>query len=231
MKKLISIVLCLIFMISIVSCTNEEREIIIDTDTGRKINPRKVNLTVQEEKERYGNITFEMRWGYENKLSAAYNRASLVARVKIEEYCGEDSETSSSLFTAKVVETYKGPNEDRIVLSQYGTTDFFIKNCPLVSPGNEIVMFLVVSAKIDSELHVYESINECLTMIDVINVDGIDYFIPRDSSFVDKPEKLSFTEAGEETNSLVERTLYKADSIWNSEFFKRPVEKSYIRKV
>lgn len=91
-------------------------------------------------------------------------------------------------------------------------------------------MFLMISTKIDSELHVYESINECLTMIDIVNVDGVDYFIPRDGAFVDKPEKLSFVEA-DESNKAVESALYKADSIWNSEFFKRTVEKSYIRKV
>lgn len=83
MKKLISIILCIIFMISIVSCVDEEREIIIDTNTGRKIKPRKVELIAQEEKERYGKLAFEMRWGYENKLSAAYNKAYLIARVKL----------------------------------------------------------------------------------------------------------------------------------------------------
>lgn len=231
MKKVIAVVLCLVFAFSIVSCANEEKEIIVDAGTLKKITPRKVELIAQEEKERYGNLVFKVRWGYENKLSTVYNKAYLVARVIIENYCGEDSATSSSLFTAKVVETYKGPSEKRIVVSQYGTTDFFIENCPLLAPGNEIVMFLVISTKIDSDLHVYESINECLTMIDVVTFEGVDYFIPRNSTFVDKPEKLSFVESDKSGNKNIESELYKADYIWNSEFFKRIIEKSYIRKV
>lgn len=73
-------------------------------------------------------------------LDEAYEKADVVATVKIENWLSEDEE--SSFFEAKVLEAYKGEPEETIRLAQSGNSQYMIVGHPLYYPENEFFIFL-----------------------------------------------------------------------------------------
>ncbi len=94
---------------------------------------------------RYGKVQSAASLSRAYTLHEAVEEAQIVARVRIGNWLGENTQSNlvgRTYFEAEVLETYKGQLSGSFVLKQYGSTNGTYKGFPLFTHGNELILFL-----------------------------------------------------------------------------------------
>ena len=75
-------------------------------------------------------------------FETAFSEADVVARIKVGNWLSEDTELDSTFFEATVLQCFKGDIPETFILMQSGCSYYTVKNYPLFTYGNELLLFL-----------------------------------------------------------------------------------------
>ena len=87
--------------------------------------------------------------GDHNTLESAYEKADVVALVRIGDWMEEQIEYDATLYHVDVLEQYKGEPLDSFVFRQDGCSRSTFFNYPLFKGGNEVLLFLKEATLVD----------------------------------------------------------------------------------
>lgn len=124
MKKLFSILLALSLILLAVGCSQSGKE-------GAVLPPA-----------RTGTGTMSMSLAVDYNFETAFEDVDAVARVKIGNWLGEDTELFSTFYEATVLECFKGEIPEKFTLLQEGCSAVTQYLYPLFTAGNELLLFL-----------------------------------------------------------------------------------------
>ena len=112
-------------------------------------------------------------------FETAFSTAEAVARIKVGNWLSENNEIHSTYFEATVLQCFKGDIPETFILKQDGSSDGTIKNYPLFTYGNELLLFLKKGSTADYET-VYWIIGAFTTVLDVsYSAEGARYYTDR----------------------------------------------------
>lgn len=112
-------------------------------------------------------------------LKSAVNNSDIVVDITITSWIGEEKKDfNKTYFTANINACLKGDSPDKIVLFQYGNSEFTMKNYPLFDIGDRMIVFLKEAAGSDYE-DAYYLIGEHTSIIDIKMVNKTLYTADR----------------------------------------------------
>jgi hypothetical protein len=111
-------------------------------------------------------------------LKSAINNSDLVIDLTISSWISEDKDNIYTLFNANVNSCLKGNSPDQIVLSQFGSSEFTLKDYPLFDVGDRMIVFLKKAIGLDYE-DAYYIIGEYTSIIDIKLIDKTLYAADR----------------------------------------------------
>lgn len=92
-------------------------------------------------------VSLDKRYTFET----AFSEADVVARIKVGNWLSEDLELDSTFFEANVLQCFKGDISETFILKQSGSSYCTIKDYPLFTYGNELLLFLSKGSSSDYE--------------------------------------------------------------------------------
>lgn len=112
-------------------------------------------------------------------FETAFVEADVVARVQVRNWLGEDTTISSTYYDAVVLECFKGDIPESFTLIQDGSSKGTLKKYPLLTYGNELLLFMNEATGVSYE-SAYWIIGAFTTMLDVAYDDeGVRYYVDR----------------------------------------------------
>lgn len=112
-------------------------------------------------------------------IESAYTDADMVARIRIGDWLGEETEFSQTYFEATIVDRFKGEELEKIVLLQDGNSQYTLKGFPLFTSGNELLVFLKEAQGVEYE-NAYWMLGAFTAMLDYEETDaGEGYYMDR----------------------------------------------------
>ncbi len=129
---------------------------------------------------RYGLYQGANRLNESYTLQEGFEKADVVAWIRIGNWLGENTENhplGKTYFAAEVIECYKGNLPDTFCVKQYGSSKGTSKAFPLLTHGNELLLFLKVSED-KGYGNCYYIMGSYGTVIDVVkDSNGVAYAI------------------------------------------------------
>ena len=168
-----------------------------------------VGCNHQEEKNaifppvRVGSGTMYMQLERQHTVESAFEEAYAVARVKIGDWLGENTEHMVSYFKAIVMEEFKGDLPQSFTLIQDGCSTATQAGYPLFTAGNELLLFLHKASGEEEYQPAYWIVGAFTTIMDVAyDVEGNRYYTDRYDllckNFFDCPNYTYNSTVGEE---------------------------------
>lgn len=137
------------------------------------------NNTIILPPSRIGTTTLHASFGPRYTFDTAYSEADAVARVVVGNWLGEDSELQKSYYEASVQECFKGDLPEKITLLQDGCSSGTLKQYPLFTSGNELLVF-INKASVTDYVSPYWIIGSFTTLLDVsYDKIGTRYYVDR----------------------------------------------------
>lgn len=115
-------------------------------------------------------------------FASGYEASDVVATVRIGDWLGErEFPYCETFFRAEVLKTYKGDVPGEIVLRQDGSADATVKQYPLFTAGNELLLFLKQGTEADFGYDEagYWILGSFTTTFDVLEDGGVRYIADR----------------------------------------------------
>ena len=163
MKKISSLILVSILLLSVVGCGKSPVLPPVRNGTGR------LRLEFAQD------LTFE----------SIYSDAVAVVLIQIGDWLGEDTDSCKTIYEATVLRCFKGSVPETFTYLQNGCSLATINNYPLLTSGNEQLVFLYDASQPDRE-SLYGSIASYTTVFDVsCDKSGNRYYGARSEMFAE----------------------------------------------
>ena len=230
MKKLMALVLVLVFILSFAGCNNISlpEQVLEASDTSVRIG-----------KSGSKKASFDKSYSFKE----AYSEADLVAEVVITEWLGEldkDGYNKTTYFKATITENFKNElnyQENEITLLQSGNSNWTFKGYPLFKNGDKFLLFLswmdptkypeYCSNKEDC----FAIVGEQLTEMQVVDKDGEKYALKRNlyNNFTDiehlaKPNATKIIESALKQDEVLLAAGTKFESVYLVDDLKNHME-------
>lgn len=128
---------------------------------------------------RIGTTTVQASFGPRYTFETAFSEADAVARVVVGNWLGEDCDLQKTYYEASVLQCFKGDLPEKITLLQDGCSSGTLKQYPLFTSGNELLVF-ISKASVTSYASPYWIIGSFSTVLDVsYDKAGTRYYVDR----------------------------------------------------
>ncbi len=128
---------------------------------------------------RIGTTTVQASFGPRYTFETAFSEADAVARVVVGNWLGEDCDLQKTYYEASVLQCFKGDLPEKITLLQDGCSSGTLKQYPLFTNGNELLVF-ISKASVTDYISPYWIIGSFSTVLDVsYDKAGTRYYVDR----------------------------------------------------
>ena len=148
-----------------------------------------------------------------SEFPALIESADAVAVIEIKNWLGEDSRNGMTFFDANTIKVYKGELPDKFVLIQEGCQEWIVRNYPLFTYGNQMLLFLK-SCTIDNYKNTYYINGEFTSIFDVsYDADGKTYFLYRSLGVLNETIKAENYGQIPSTKKTLTEKLFEQDKL------------------
>lgn len=163
MKKIFNIILMSVLLMSAAGCTASSCEAVVLPPT--RIGSSDIHASFETETK----YTF----------ASAFSAADVVARIEVGNWIAEDTDLQKTYYEATVLKCFKGNIPSEFTLLQDGCSTGTLKNYPLFTSGNELLVFLNEATVTDYKSP-YWIIGSFMTVLDASYDDsGARYYSDR----------------------------------------------------
>ncbi|MBQ4641840.1 MAG: hypothetical protein IJB47_04445 [Oscillospiraceae bacterium] len=141
MKKCLCLILSLIMLLLIAGCDTPAADTPAQPTDETSTQPTE-DAPVLPPQRIYGYASGDL--GMKYTFSIAIEKAEVIARVRIGDWLGEDTDRFSTYYEAEVLQCFRGDIPDTFVLKQPGCSIATFETDPLYTYGNEFLVFLGV---------------------------------------------------------------------------------------
>jgi hypothetical protein len=151
----------LVFLASLVGCAASSSEAVVLPPT------------------RIGSSDIKVEFETKYTFASAISEADAVARIEVGNWLGEDTDLHKTYYEATVLQCFKGDIPNKFTLLQDGCSTATLKNYPLFTNGNELLVFLNKATVTDYDSP-YWIIGSFMTVLDVAyDASGTRYYSDR----------------------------------------------------
>ncbi len=130
MKRLFCSVLCFFCILCLPACQPSQKE-------GNTAQEESINVPPV----RFPKVVQASYHGSPLSFEDATESSEVIARVIVEDWLGDHSDFTT-MYSARVIDRYKGECPDEIIIFQDGNSEHVFGRYPLYAPGDELVLFL-----------------------------------------------------------------------------------------
>ncbi len=161
MKKFLCLIFMCMFLVSAIGC-------VASSDETAVLPPTRIGSSGIQ-------ASFETKYTF----ATAFSEADVVARIEVGNWLSEDTDLQKTYYEATVLQCFKGNIPDEFTLLQDGCSTGTLKNYPLFTSGNELLVFLK-EATVTEYDSPYWIIGAFMTILDVTYDDsGARYYSDR----------------------------------------------------